>query len=427
LDLKSKPIIETKWKEIQLKEITILITKGTTPTTIGMNFSQEGINFIKSESVTKQGTINSKKFAFIDESTHKTLRRSHILENDLLMSIAGMFLGKVAVVPSTFIPANTNQALAIIRLNNEVADCHFIGYFLRNPSFNTYMNNLVAQSAQPNLNLTQIGELPIQIPPLEKQKQMGKILSDLDTKIQNIQNQNHTLEQMAQAIFKSWFVDFDGVTEWEDSELGKIPKGWKVTTLKNHIDIKHGYAFKGEFFSDKPTKYVLLTPGNFKIGGGFKGDKIKYYDGQILEEYVLETNDLLVTMTDLSVMGDTLGFPMYVPKFDSTTFLHNQRLGKINIKNDSYLSTIFLYHLCCSLKYRIEILGSLTGTTVKHSSPERIMSFQFALPEENKIKKFDKIITSIKEKADRLQETIDSLTKTRDALLPKLMSGKIRV
>jgi len=178
--LKSKPIIETKWKEIQLKEITILITKGTTPTTIGMNFSQEGINFIKSESVTKQGTINSKKFAFIDESTHKTLRRSHILENDLLMSIAGMFLGKVAVVPSTFIPANTNQALAIIRLNNEVADCHFIGYFLRNPSFNTYMNNLVAQSAQPNLNLTQIGELPIQIPPLEKQKQMGKILSDLE-------------------------------------------------------------------------------------------------------------------------------------------------------------------------------------------------------------------------------------------------------
>ena len=269
--------------------------------------------------------------------------------------------------------------------------------------------------------------MKISLPPLNKQEKIIKILDNLDTKISNLQNQNRILEQTAQAIFQSWFVDFDGVTEFEDSELGKIPKGWKVTTLKNHIDIKHGYAFKGEFFSDKPTKYVLLTPGNFKVGGGFKGDKIKYYDGQILEEYILDTDDLLVTMTDLSVMGDTLGFPMYVPKFDSTIFLHNQRLGKINIKNDSYLSTTFLYHLCCSLKYRIEILASLTGSTVKHSSPERIMSFQFELPEENKIKKFDKIITPIKRKIDRLQETIEQLTNTRDILLPKLMSGEIRV
>jgi type I restriction enzyme, S subunit len=103
--------------------------------------------------------------------------------------------------------------------------------------------------------------------------------------------------------------------------------GWQTIRLGELVEIKHGFAFKGEFFRDSPPGDILLTPGNFAIGGGFKSDKLKYYNGPVPEEYVLLEGDLLVTMTDLSKSADTLGYPALVPKPLYARFLHNQRLG----------------------------------------------------------------------------------------------------
>ena len=105
---------------------------------------------------------------------------------------------------------------------------------------------------------------------------------------------------------------------------------WCDVTLGDLIDIRHGFAFKGKFIHDEPQRDLLLTPGNFAIGGGFKRDRFKYYDGPVEEEYVLQEGDLLVTMTDLSKQSDTLGYPAVVPACtDGRRYLHNQRLGKI--------------------------------------------------------------------------------------------------
>src|SRR5687767_4557206 len=109
-----------EWREVRLREVATLITKGTTPTTMGMPFVPAGVNYIKAESVTDDGAIDRSKFAFIDLTTHAALRRSQIEAGDLLMSIAGVYLGKVAVVPPDVVPANTNQAVAIIRLRSGV-------------------------------------------------------------------------------------------------------------------------------------------------------------------------------------------------------------------------------------------------------------------------------------------------------------------
>ena len=86
---------------------------------------------------------------------------------------------------------------------------------------------------------------------------------------------------------------------------------WTDVKLSEIIDVKHGFAFPGENIREKPPGDVLLTPGNFAVGGGFKGDKYKYFDGQVPEEYVLHENDLIVTMTDLSKQADTLGYPAF--------------------------------------------------------------------------------------------------------------------
>jgi len=153
---------------------------------------------------------------------------------------------------------------------------------------------------------------------------------------------------------------------------------WARATLADLISIKHGYAFKGEYFRDHPPGDVLLTPGNFAIGGGFQLGKIKYYVGPPAKGFVLAPGDLLVTMTDLSKAGDTLGFPAIVPA-DGRRYLHNQRLGKVEVKSDE-VTRDFVYWLMHTKEYRDEILSGVTGSTVKHTSPTKIAAFEFKLP-----------------------------------------------
>ncbi len=155
---------------------------------------------------------------------------------------------------------------------------------------------------------------------------------------------------------------------------------WRTVRLGDLVRIKHGFPFRGEFFRETPTPYVLLTPGNFSIGGGFKGEKLKYYDGEVPESYVLEEGALVVTMTDLSKAGDTLGYPALVPSWEGVRFLHNQRLGLMDVVERDSLDARFLYYRLRARDYRHHVLAGATGSTVRHTSPTRIADFCFELP-----------------------------------------------
>ena len=155
---------------------------------------------------------------------------------------------------------------------------------------------------------------------------------------------------------------------------------WMEVKLSDIIEVKHGFAFPGEHIREELPGDVLLTPGNFAVGGGFKSDKYKYFDGQVPEEYVLHENDLIVTMTDLSKQADTLGYPALVPKPQHFRYLHNQRLGKVLIRDGAKVDKRFISYLLRTPEYRHEILASATGTTVKHTSPNRILAFKTSIP-----------------------------------------------
>jgi type I restriction enzyme S subunit len=156
---------------------------------------------------------------------------------------------------------------------------------------------------------------------------------------------------------------------------------WKEYSLGELIQIKHGYAFKGEFFSDEPTDDILLTPGNFAIGGGFKAQKLKYYNGDIPVDYILDENDVIVTMTDLSKEADTLGFSAKVPSWYGKRMLHNQRIGLIKLKTDDFDQN-FLYWLMRTFSYQRFVANGATGATVKHTSPTKICQYKFTAPED---------------------------------------------
>ena len=157
-------------------------------------------------------------------------------------------------------------------------------------------------------------------------------------------------------------------------------ENWSDVTLSDVMTVKHGFAFPGENIREEPPGDILLTPGNFAIGGGFKSEKFKYFNGPVPEEYVLHENDLIVTMTDLSKEADTLGYPALVPKPKQTRFLHNQRLGKILIREGAEVDKHFLLYLLRTSEYRHEVLASATGTTVKHTSPNRILAYKTSIP-----------------------------------------------
>ncbi len=161
--------VDPEWPSIKLNEICELITKGTTPTSVGFDFVDSGINFVKVESITGNGQFIPSKFAHISDKCHQSLNRSQLHEGDVLFSIAGA-LGRTAVVPKEILPANINQALAILRLKSDV-EVHpqFLEYLLLTDIARDQSAQNKTGVAQQNISLGQLGEYLLPIPPLELQ------------------------------------------------------------------------------------------------------------------------------------------------------------------------------------------------------------------------------------------------------------------
>ncbi|MFH1161431.1 MAG: restriction endonuclease subunit S [bacterium] len=191
-------------------------------------------------------------------------------------------------------------------------------------------------------------------------------------------------------------------------------EGWQTYKLDDIAKIKHGYAFKGEFFSEKPNKNILLTPGNFNIGGGFKSDKFKYYTGEIPRDYILCAGDVIVTMTDLSKNGDTLGYSALVPKIEGVNFLHNQRTGLLQLKFSSEVDINYLYWILRTKNYQRYVVDSASGTTVKHTSPNRILDYSWLFPPLPLQHRIAEILDALDDKIElnrQMNHTLEAMTQ----------------
>lgn len=166
--------------------------------------------------------------------------------------------------------------------------------------------------------------------------------------------------------------------------------------LRDLITIKHGFAFHGEHIRTEDNGIVLVTPGNFRVGGGFKEDKCKFFDGDYSTEYVLRPGDLIVTMTDLSKSIDTLGYSAIIPQ-TSRVYLHNQRIGLVIITSN-ILDKGYLYWFLRTTNYQKTIAATSSGSTVHHTSPDRIRDVMIDLPDIEIQKKIAGFLSAIDEK-----------------------------
>ncbi|AVM42768.1 restriction endonuclease subunit S [Fastidiosipila sanguinis] len=178
--------------------------------------------------------------------------------------------------------------------------------------------------------------------------------------------------------------------------------------LGDIIEIKHGYAFDGDHIITEDNGIVLVTPGNFKIGGGFKEEKCKFFNGQIPDSYVLQEGDYIVTMTDLSKTIDTLGYSAKIPCNSKRMYLHNQRIGLIVFKDEDVCRE-YIYYVMQTHDYQKSIANTSTGATVHHTSPTKICDYRFYLPEYTVQKKVAEILTSYDTLIENSQKQIKLL------------------
>ena len=187
--------------------------------------------------------------------------------------------------------------------------------------------------------------------------------------------------------------------------------------LGDIIEIKHGYAFSGDYIIEEDNNIVLVTPGNFRIGGGFQEKKCKFFDGEIPSDYILKEGDFIVTMTDLSKTIDTLGYSAIIPKSDSRIYLHNQRIGLVSFKND-ICDSGYIYWLMRTREYQRTIANTSTGSTVHHTSPSKIYDYAFDAPDKATqyriatiLSRYDSLIENYQKQIKLLEEAAQRLYK----------------
>lgn len=200
-----------------------------------------------------------------------------------------------------------------------------------------------------------------------------------------------------------------------DNNFSKSSNEWSDVCLDDFIKVKHGYAFKGKYITTEETPHILVTPGNFNIGGGFKSSKFKYYTDVYPDEYILSKDDIVVTMTDLSKESDTLGYSAKVPKsLNGEKYLHNQRIGLVEFKNED-IEPDFAYWLMRTRDYQGFIVGSASGTSIMHTSPTRICEYEFKLPPLPEQKAIAEVLSSLDDKIELLHsqnKTLESMAQT---------------
>ena len=433
--------MRSEWKEYKLSEITNKITKGTTPTAKDGGFLEKGINFIKAESVTLDGRIDSSKFAYISIKVHSKFKRSQLELNDILFSMAGVHLAKSAIVKDIHLPANTNQALALIRAVPKIVNPKYLYYYLQQNKIVKYVNNSTSQSAQPNINLQEIGNLSIILPNLETQKKAAYILSTLDDKIELNRKMNQTLETMAQALFKSWFVDFDPViakmrckseeeleavakelgiskeilelfpSEFETSELGMIPKGWEVKPLDEIAHYQNGLALQ-KFRPKNENEYLPVV----KISQLNKG----YADGEekadinIKPECIIDSGDVVFSWSGTLLVDIWCGGKGAL----------NQHLFKVT---STKYPKWFYYYWTKQHLFNFQHIAASKAVTMGHIKKSHLTEALCLIPCKSIFNIVEGIISPIVDKIIENRLENNTLQKTRDTLLPKLLSGEIDV
>lgn len=290
---------------------------------------------------------------------------------------------------------------------NNLTNTLFMYYWFKNVDINA----MDSGSAIPSTSRDEVYDIDISLPSLKIQAEIADILSSLDDKIDLLHRQNKTLEQLAETLFRQWFL-----TDQKSNEL---------TELENYVEIINGVSYKSSELNPSETAMVSLK--SFDRNGGFRIDGFKEFTGKYKPQQVVNEGDLIVAHTDITQDAEVIGNPaIVIGNSKYSTMVISMDMVKVVPKID-WMSIEFLYYLMRTREFKGHCEGNSNGSTVLHLSKRAIPTFEFQKPNKEKVVEFTSQTKELNSKYFNNYRQIKNLTQLRDNLLPKLMSGEVMV
>lgn len=403
------------WQIRRLGEVCSFLNRGISPT-----YLEDGGICVLNQKCIRDHRVNYEPARRHDAQAKKVGSGRFVQAGDVLVNSTGTgTLGRVAQLrENPPEPTTVDSHLTIVRQQPGMFYPDFFGYML------VVIEDAIKEAGEGCGGQTELARsvlaegFSVHYP--ESLPEQRRIVGILDEAFDGIATAKANAErnlQNARALFESHL----------QAVFTQRGEGWVEKQLSELCEIKHGFAFKSEFFAAK-GEYVVLTPGNFYESGGYRdrGEKQKYYGGEILRDYVLKKGDMLVAMTEQA--AGLLGSPIIVPESDK--FLHNQRLGLVTKKPGIPWTNEFFFHAFNTKAVRKAIHGSASGVKVRHTSPTKIgevvLSFPTSVSEQRAIVS---TLTELDERTQRLatiyQQELAALDVLKKSLLHHAFSGQL--
>jgi len=426
----------SEWKEVKLGDICNF-QKGYAFKS--KDYQVHGRKIIKVSNLNNY-SVDLSECVCIEECKADNHQQYQLCKDDIIITTVGSWpsnpnsvVGKVIKVQQEVEKSLLNQNAVRVRGEQNI-DQKFLFFSLKNKIFFEYIIG-TAQGAANQASITQndIKNYQFDLPQLHEQKAIAKTLSCLDDKIELNNRINKTLEEMAKVIFNSWFVDFEPFqeSEFEDSELGRIPNGWRVGTLDECIDFYNGYAFKSKELLNCEAKdcYKVFKMGHIKKGGGLNYDGTRSWieknKCESILKHVLKTGDLLMCMTDMK--GNVALLAHTALMNESDKYIVNQRVGLLKVNNKLGIDFPYLYILTNSNAFIENLRGRANSGVQVNLSTSEIKASKLIIAPIEVNKKFNEAVIPMFQQMFEAVKENQILTAIRDSILPKLMNGEIRV
>lgn len=413
------------------------------------DYTPEGVPVIRGSNLRDDFTqFSMDTITYVSPAKADTLARNLAVAGDIVVTQRGT-LGQVGIVPShsEFSRWIISQSQMRLRCDPRKAHPKYVFYWLLLPSTKAYIQSNGTASGVPHINLGFFKSLRLPLPPLSTQARIVRALSVLDEKLELNRKTNETLEEMSRLLFQSWFVDFDPVRakmkgrrplgidrataalfpdELSDGDFGPLPKGWSTTTLGSLFSLDKGLSYKGEFLTEMGSPMINL--GCFKGNGVFDSDKIKGYDGEVRDVHWVSPGDLILANTDMTQNRVVLGSPAIVPPHidGRCLFSHHVFAARFPPAAPSALR-LYCYHTLLRPEFRARAAGFATGTTVLALPRDAVLRLSVVVPPREILESFGERASQIRVLQEHNDSESRTLVQMRDQILPRLISGELRV
>ena len=414
------------WEITQLKDICERITKGSTPTSYGYSYTTNGIRFIKAENIDRNGSVSTTT-DYIDEETNEYLKRSILRENDILFSIAGT-IGRVGLIHEKDLPANTNQALAIIRFHHSAVDTKYLFYYLKSDAIQREAIKRIVGVGRANLSLTEVGELEIALAPPSLQKlivsEIEKQFSRLDEAVAALKRVRASLKRYKASVLKA-AVEGKLTEGWRKQQKGKsrenadLPEDWQYKTISDIGEVVTGTTpskSKKEYYESRD--YPFFKPTDLNAGFYVRESADWLSKKGIEKARLLPPKSILVTC-----IGATIG----KTGLTRVTGTSNQQINTI-IPKENILPE-FIYFSCIAPQFQKSIIDNASATTLPILNKRKFELLTLFIPSRSEQQKIVEEIESRLSVAEEVEEAIDINLKRaerlRQAILKKAFEGRL--